>query len=228
MALIKGDVACQFCARPRLHVRLTAMWVLVTPNTSTRPVRTASHRIASHRSSCMTTSPPANKNILPRCACALTAVGKLWVPPALLTPRFKKLAATNQAQEERRPTPSLASVATAANGTGADHPGGRRVSAGATATEDMEWAALAEEPGDSDGLDGETGGKGEERGQEEEEEEEEDAGGRGHLMLVCRALLMCSASRTDRVRKEAALLLADANIPKAMDALQVSYYLIST
>ena len=47
------------------------------------------------------------------------------------------------------------------------------------------------------------------------------AEGREHLILMSRALLMCLTSRAGRVREAAAELLAEADIPGALDALQV-------
>lgn len=110
------------------------------------------------------------------------------------------------------------------------------------APEDAEWATMAEEDkgeGPNGGVDANAkgdpagdnnGGVGGGDGDGEEEEEDErasaaDEAGREHLVLLCRALLTCSASRTERVRKSAALLLADADVPGALDALQVIQFL---
>lgn len=68
-----------------------------------------------------------------------------------------------------------------------------------------DWAAMAE-------------------GHESDEADLENMSAGAHLMLVCRVLLMCSASRTDSVREEAAALLAEADIPGALNALQVCIY----
>lgn len=152
-----------------------------------------------------------------RCASALAAVGKLRLPAALLTTRFKKLAATKQAQEERLSLPQntpASSPSAAANGVRRVHFKGEDE----LATGDVEWAAMAEEHADGDAVEGGSG-------------EREGGGGgggggegRGHLMLLCRSLLACSASRTEFVRNQAAVLLAEADIPGALDALQVRCY----
>lgn len=187
----------------------------------------------------------------PRCTCALAAAGKVRLPRALLTPRFKKLVATKQAQENRLLKPaaprapatatSPPPMAMAANGGGGGEGGhGGGAGGGAVvlpAPEDTEWASMAEEEGE--GMNGHAaddgdaskerfdsfGGGGGGGGVEEEDEHEAASAaagaGREHLILLCRPLLMCSTSSTERVRERAALLLADADIPGAVDALQV-------
>lgn len=135
-----------------------------------------------------------------RCTRALWAIGQLRVPPAILTPRFKKLVADKQAEEAECPlvirNPGVKLQAT----TDAEL---ERLLAARKAEED--WAAMAE-------------------GQEIDEADLENRSGSQHLMLACRVLLMCSASRTDSVRQEAAALLAEADIPGALNALQVCLY----
>lgn len=201
-----------------------------------------------------------------RCTCALNAAGKVLLPPSLLTPRFKKLVATKQAEENNRlPTAARASASpastsaptsasswtspSAANGHGrasvVGDGGGVWISA---ASEDVEWASMAEEEqqrGDgggssssggrqsankTGGVEGDAGSGGgaaaqSKRGDTEDEEDEEAGSarraGQQHLILVCRALLACSTSKMERVRKSAERLLADADIPGALDALQV-------
>lgn len=195
--------------------------------------------------------------------CALIALGKVRLPAALLTPRFKKLVATKQAQDNRlrcdaapaparvpatetpssSPPPSMAALA--ANGGDHELGGGTGGGCELAGPEDAEWAAMAEaEQGerardsgfgvDGDAVNDPAGGEGSGLGGEAPsagDGEEEQGGsvaaaGRGHLILLCRALLTSSASRTDLVRRKAALLLADADIPGAVDALQVCVYTV--
>lgn len=135
-----------------------------------------------------------------RCTRALWAIGQLRLPPAILTPRFKKLVANKQAEEAERPlfiqNPGVKLQAT----SDADL---ERLLAARKEEEDC--AAMAEDQGSQDSDDTPL----------------ENTSGREHLMLACRVLLICSASRTDSVRQEAAALLAEADIPGALNSLQV-------
>lgn len=174
--------------------------------------------------------------------CALKAAGKIRLPPALLTPRFKKLVATKQAQENRlAPHPHRdhhpATPGSPAPATETPSPppvAANRGDGGCqlAGPEDAEWATMAEEEqGRESGLgidggdagSGSAGGIGGSGGVGDGDGERGSAAGaeREHLILLCRALVACSASGTDRIRKRAALLLADADIPGAVDALQV-------
>ena len=148
-----------------------------------------------------------------RCTHALKAIGELRLPPALLTTHLKKLIATKQAQEAERPLdiqnpwdePEANGQASA----------GAFVERALTARREVEhWATMSEnQTGDQDSIDADNG--------IDNGAEEYGVGTRSHLMLACRVLLMCSASRTDGVRKEAAALLAEADIPRALNVLQV-------
>lgn len=153
-------------------------------------------------------------------------MGKLRLPPALLSPRFNKLAATKQAQEERllvEETPPASPVAKA-RANGGEQACHHRPGSGADpATEDVAWASMAEEDGDKESSSPDSV---EAQGEAEEKSDEDD--GRGHLMLLCRTLLACSTSRTEAVRSQAASLLAQADIPGALDSLQVRHWTACT
>lgn len=166
----------------------------------------------------------------------LAAVGKVRLPPALLTPRFKKLVATKQGQEngpllntEARGTTtgSMAGASGVVEGDGEQ-----------AGPEDTVWASMAEEgeeiaavdsSSSSSSVDATSKSKAAEGGGKEEGGSAGGGrggggvGGREHLILLCRPLLTCSASRTERVQSITALLLAEADIPGALDALQVIY-----
>lgn len=183
-----------------------------------------------------------------RCAGALAAAGKGRVPPGLLTSRFKKLAATKQAQEEERfrspnvtaayPAPSSAtdtvsSPAPPPSGGGTLASAWKAVHSGGgvgdeSDPEDVEWADMAEEEGvvDDNSVGSSAGPHGD--GDADEDRRGGAMGGdlarvvgREHLILLSRALLMCLTSIDKRVRRAAAELLAEADIPGALDALQV-------
>ncbi|CAM9619353.1 unnamed protein product [Ectocarpus sp. 13 AM-2016] len=169
-----------------------------------------------------------------RCACVLATVGKVRLPPALLTPRFKKLVATKQGQEN---LPLLNTEARAAT-TGSPAlagAGGVEEDGEHAGPEDAVWASMAEEGEENAAVDSSISGVDamsrseavEGGGKEEGGSAGRGGGGAGggrcgreHLILLCRVLLTCSASRTERVRSSTALLLADADIPGALDALQ--------
>lgn len=155
---------------------------------------------------------------------------KLRIPSTLLTSRFKKLAAAKQAQEKRlllapKPCPSKASRLSPTDNLRGSFSIGCFYENDAPGSEDgsnSDWASMAEE---GPRLDGDGGG-GDDIPYEGDGSDERlaEGGGQGHLMLVCRALLLCSTSKTESVRTEAISLLAEADIPGVLDALQVPYY----
>lgn len=139
------------------------------------------------------------------------------MPPGLLTTDFRKLVADKQAQENagKRPRHNLNLSSPPSPTEENDHSGGTGVNSAGGVRGDAEWAKLAE--GDGHAVDGQIQDSGGAAAAEEGEEQ-------GHLMVVVRALLMCTASRSSlRVRQAAAELLAEADLPRAMDALQVMY-----
>lgn len=163
----------------------------------------------------------------------LATVGKVRLPPALLTPHFKKLVATKQGQENL-PLLNTEARATTTGSPALAGAGGVEGDGEQAGPEDAVWASMAEEgeenaavdSSSSGGVDATSRSEAVEGGGKEEEGSAGGGGGGGrggreHLILLCRALLTCSASRTQRVRSSTALLLADADIPGALDALQV-------
>lgn len=148
----------------------------------------------------------------------LAALGKLRMAPGLLTVNFRKLVADKQAQEKSMlkhppfPNPNRNSSQPPTIGENGDSTEAHNT---VWAREDVEWAALAEDDGR----------RGVASGQERHADEgviEVQGGEQGHLMVVVRALLMCTASRSSlRVRQAAAELLGEADIPRAVDMLQV-------
>lgn len=142
----------------------------------------------------------------------LAALGELRMPPGLLTTKFRKLVADKQAQEHAESRQRYSSGESNQNhspcspAVGSEDRSSRLSSAGFGVLRDDEWARLAE------GHDVPVGDGGVSEGEEV----------KGHLKLVVRALLMCTASRSSlRVRQAAAELLGEADLPRAMDASQV-------
>lgn len=138
------------------------------------------------------------------------------MPAGLLTADFRKLVADKQALENadkrRRHGLNTSSPPSSADENN-HHSGGVGVSSAAAGRDDADWAKLAEGAGYAGNGQIQDGGGA--AGTEE-------GGEQGHLMVVVQALLMCTASRSSlRVRQAAAELLGKADLPRAMDGLQV-------
>lgn len=143
-------------------------------------------------------------------------LGELRTPDHLLTPSFRQLVTDNQAKDTRehfsngayrKPTLENENFVYLEHvDKGTHRTSGEKLSQlSVLPREDVELASLAEGGGSSLNL----------------SEDISSGEGRSHLMVVCRALLLCTASKTFSVRNAAAELLAEANIPQAMDVLQV-------
>lgn len=161
-----------------------------------------------------------------RCIFVLEALGDMRVPDGLLSSTFRQLVADKQLADKQAlegvtagssaaavpqaPGSTYEASSLAAKGGSGAGPGSW-TRAVALAPEDVEAACLSEGVGDD----------GDDACDIPAAEGVALRGGRSHLMAVCRALLLCTGSKTFAVRNAAAGLLAEANIPQAMDSLQV-------
>lgn len=156
----------------------------------------------------------------------LEALGDLKLPHGLLTPAFRQLVAEKQARENAVALDvdeAETSAPDAAEATGADQEkqnGDGPAAVLVLSAQDIKLASLAEGGGDSKSQGPDLEGVSEKGGGDGESTRE-------HLMVVCRALLLCTASKSFAVRNTAAALLVEANIPQAMDALQVGRVKVS-